>query len=76
MSPVTSRQQQPVPLHDTLNRLKAEVGELRVALDRLRVQSDRQMQQLKDELNEEKRARQWLQEEFEQLKKAVLAARV
>ena len=67
--------EQLVPDHDELRRVRCELKELRESVDRLRCQFDRRVKELQAEVDEEKSARRQLVSDVERLKKIVAAKR-
>ena len=59
------------PNDDATTRLRQELDKLRESLNVLQLRNDRKMELLKDEIAEERNARQALQQQVEHLKKIV-----
>lgn len=71
VSTAVGGEEQLVPDHEELRRMRRELSELRESVDRLRSQFDRRVRQLQAEVDEEKSARRQLIDDVERLKKIV-----
>jgi len=67
--------EQLVPDHDELRRVRCELKELRESVDQLRGQFERRVRELQAEVDEERSARRQLVSDVERLKKLVTTKR-